>query len=88
MYNAQIRDKFSCSDNECLNVLSWAITCIVLKISGICFINVRNMQKQSSNRLRSHKHLIYQKQPVENATLPISVFSLFQHQRYFYPKFN
>ena len=54
------------------------------------FINVRNMSKeeQSSDKLRLHWRLLYDKRPAENDTLLFSVFWLFQHQHDFCQKFN
>lgn len=42
-----------------------------LKSSGICLINMRNRHngQQNSDKLKSHKPLIYMKQMVENAAL-------------------
>lgn len=44
--------------------------------------------QQSNGNLRSHKCLLYNKQPVENATLPFSVFSFSSIKKTFAKKFN
>ena len=51
------------------------------KYHTFVLLNVHNMRKKqpSSGKFRLHKHFLYDKQPVEYAILPISVFSFLQH---------